>query len=86
MNIIINGRKKVSEELKRSLERVFDEVIKLLKEPKNLEVSLSFVGPECIKDLNKKNRKVDKVTDVLSSLFVILFINFICLFSPLYHL
>lgn len=33
---------------------------------KNFKISLAFVGDKTIKELNKKYRKIDKVTDVLS--------------------
>ena len=48
------------------LRRLLQGALKYLGQPSNLELSLSFVSPDEIKQLNKQFRGVDKVTDVLS--------------------
>ena len=49
---------------KKFLKRVAEKILK--KEKKVLEISITLVGPAEIKKLNKKYRKKDKITDVLS--------------------
>lgn len=51
---------------KKDLELVYNEVVKNLSLPKRIKVNLSFVGEEEIKELNRKTRNIDRVTDVLS--------------------
>ena len=53
---------------KRSyIKKVLEAALEELKQPSaQLEVSLSFVGEEEIRSLNKQYRDTDKVTDVLS--------------------
>lgn len=45
---------------------VANQTIKLMKQPDVLEIAISFVSKREIKRLNRENRGVDKVTDVLS--------------------
>ena len=66
MEILISGRRKVSDSLNKSLTNVFKETIKRLNQPSRLLVYLSFVSESQIKKLNSHNRNIDKVTDVLS--------------------
>ena len=50
----------------KNLQPVADAVYKELRQKINLYVDLSFVEPDEIRALNKQNRGVDSVTDVLS--------------------
>jgi len=52
--------------LKSKIKRVFELALKETQNVDNIEVGLKFVSEEEIKNLNKTNRNVDKVTDVLS--------------------
>ena len=56
----------LTEENCAALDSVADAVYKLERQKINLYVDLSFVSADEIKDLNKQNRGVDAVTDVLS--------------------
>lgn len=49
---------------------VFDGVIRSLKQIDKIEVDLSVVDENTIQELNRKSRKIDKVTDVLSFPFL----------------
>ena len=46
--------------------KVLSEVLKVEKISVNVSVNISLVGTGKIRSLNKNNRKIDKVTDVLS--------------------
>ena len=59
----LTGREIDENFLKKVAERV------LKKEKKVLEISIALVGPAEIRKLNKKYRKKDKITDVLSFLY-----------------
>ena len=50
---------------KKFLERVAEKTLKILR-IKILEISIVLVGDAKIKELNKKYRKINKVTDVLA--------------------
>ena len=50
----------------KNLQPVADAVYKQMRQKINLYVDLSFVEPDEIRALNKQNRGVDSVTDVLS--------------------
>ena len=49
-----------------NIQNVYSTAQKELKLPDNLEVNLVMVKPETIREMNKKYRAVDRVTDVLS--------------------
>ncbi|MBW6440521.1 rRNA maturation RNase YbeY [Patescibacteria group bacterium] len=51
---------------KKFLDKVAQETLKTLKLKKTVEISLVISGEKRIRTLNKKYRKIDKVTDVLS--------------------
>lgn len=51
---------------KRLVRKVITKATKLLNQPDNLEVEVSFVDKQAIKQLNNEQRQIDSVTDVLS--------------------
>lgn len=57
---------KISEEIKVLIEKSVSAVLKVEELDENVEVSVSFVGDEEIRELNRDYRGVDKSTDVLS--------------------
>lgn len=57
---------KISEEIKDLIEKSIAAVLKIEELDENVEVSVSFVGDEEIRELNRDYRGVDKSTDVLS--------------------
>ena len=57
---------KITEEIKNLIEKSIAAVLKIEKLDENVEVSVSFVGDDEIRDLNREYRGVDKSTDVLS--------------------
>lgn len=57
---------KITEEIKNLIEKSIAAVLKIEKLDENVEVSVSFVGDDEIRDLNRDYRGVDKSTDVLS--------------------
>ena len=57
---------KISEEIKDLIEKSVVAVLKIEELDENVEVSVSFVGDEEIRELNRDYRGVDKSTDVLS--------------------
>lgn len=57
---------KVTEELKKIIMDVIEYTLKKEEVDIPCEVSVIFVDNENIKDINRENRNVDKVTDVLS--------------------
>lgn len=67
MNLIINNQTKKDLNIEKNLEKVIREVLKLEDiDEKKCEISLSFVGEEKIRQLNRDFRSIDRVTDVLS--------------------
>lgn len=67
MNIIFSEETKPSEAIvDRIVEAASLCAVEEGLDPKRIEVSVTFVGEEEIRDLNKHFRQVDKVTDVLS--------------------
>jgi len=46
--------------------KVADDVLKIMGQPDGLEVAISYVSKYQIKKLNRQNRGIEKVTDVLS--------------------
>lgn len=66
INFITNNEFKVSHELKKSIKNFMKDVLNLLSQPKNIEISVNFVDEEEIKKLNKELRGINRVTDVLS--------------------
>lgn len=57
--------------MSNNMQKLFKHIIKTANKyskfnQKRFEVSLSFVSPEEIRELNKKTRNIDKQTDVLS--------------------
>ena len=57
---------KVSYTYKKLARYVAEEVIKYMNQPTQIEVAIEFVSEKEIQRLNKENRNIDKVTDVLS--------------------
>lgn len=57
---------KITEEIKNLIEKSIAAVLKIEKLDENVEVSVSFVGDDEIRNLNREYRGVDKSTDVLS--------------------
>ena len=57
---------KITEEIKNLIEKSIAAVLKIEKLDENVEVSVSLVGDDEIRDLNREYRGVDKSTDVLS--------------------
>lgn len=51
----------------KSLKKLAEKVLK--KEKEKLDISIAFIGSEEIKELNKKYRKKNKPTDILSFLY-----------------
>ncbi|URZ01145.1 rRNA maturation RNase YbeY [Clostridium felsineum] len=67
--IYIDNRQKsikVEESLENTLKEVIDYALKEEGVKIDYEVSVIFVDNETIREINKENRNVDKVTDVLS--------------------
>lgn len=56
----------ITDEIKNLIEKSIAAVLKVENLHENVEVSVSFVGDEEIRDLNRDYRGVDKSTDVLS--------------------
>ena len=50
-------------------QKIGEVVLRKLKQPKDAEVSLVFVGDAQMKSLNKKYRGINKATDVLSFIY-----------------
>lgn len=57
---------KITDEIKNLIEKSIAAVLKVEGLDENVEVSVSFVGDEEIRELNRDYRGVDKSTDVLS--------------------
>ena len=53
-------------EFELDLNRVYEHALKVLSFPKSVEVNLSFINLNEIRELNKTTRNIDKVTDVLT--------------------
>lgn len=53
-------------EFESDLKRVYEHALKVLSFPKSVEVNLTFVKSDEIRELNKSTRNIDKVTDVLT--------------------
>ena len=53
-------------EFESDLKRVYEHALKVLSFPKSVEVNLTFVQSNEIRELNKSTRNIDKVTDVLT--------------------
>lgn len=56
----------ISENCKDKIKSLFNWVLQSLNQPEDLEINISFVSEEEIKEVNSETRNVDKVTDVLS--------------------
>lgn len=56
----------ITDEIKELIKKSVKTVLKIENLEENVEVSVSFVGDDEIKGLNRDFRGVDKVTDVLS--------------------
>ena len=54
---------------KKYFQKIGEVVLRKLKQPKDAEVSLVFVGDAQMKSLNKKYRGINKATDVLSFIY-----------------
>lgn len=65
MKVIYSNEKKYSEWLPLITE-LFNKAAKKLYLPKNIEINYIFCSPLEIKKINRENRGVNKVTDVLS--------------------
>lgn len=57
---------KITEELEYSIKEVIEHALREEKVNLPCEVSIIFVDNDCIRDINSKNRNIDKITDVLS--------------------
>lgn len=57
-------------EFKNDLLRVYDAVANRVSFPKKVNVNLTFISKEEIRQLNKETRNIDKVTDVLTYPYV----------------
>lgn len=69
MNVYIDNRQdkiKVGVALENIIESVIDECLSVEEMSKDVEVSVSFVDNNEIRELNRDYRNVDAVTDVLS--------------------
>lgn len=69
MDVYIDNRQnkvEINEEIKSIVKDVIEECLKLEGKSLDVEVSLSFVDNEEIRELNKEYRNVDSATDVLS--------------------
>ena len=69
MEVYYNDRQdniNITEEMKNLIEKSIKAVLKVEELDDDVEVSVSFVGDEEIRDLNRDYRGVDKSTDVLS--------------------
>lgn len=62
----INFNKLYSLSLKSKIKKIFKEVIMEHNLPENLCCNITLVSEEEIRNLNRENRNIDKVTDVLS--------------------
>ena len=62
-------------EYKNDLLRVYDAVAKRVSFPKKVNVNLTFISKEEIRELNKSTRGIDKVTDVLTYPYVDLLVG-----------
>lgn len=69
MNIYYDNRQdeiEITEEMTSLIEKSVDMVLEVLKLDKDVEVSISFVSDDEIRELNRDYRNVDRTTDVLS--------------------
>lgn len=67
MNILIeNETDKEFEDYYEDIELVIKKTLEFEKFPQNVEISVTFISDEDMKELNKKFRNIDKTTDVLS--------------------
>ena len=69
MEIYVDNRQEkveITEGIMEILEKVVQEVLIFEEKPLDSEVSISFVGNEEIRELNKEYRGIDRETDVLS--------------------
>lgn len=69
MEIFIDNRQDkviIEEDIYNILKKVVKEALIMEKDSLDYEISISFVGNEEIKKLNKNYRNIDKETDVLS--------------------
>ncbi len=57
-------------EFEKDLIRVYEHVSQVVSFPKKVQVNLTFVTKEEIRELNKTTREIDKVTDVLTYPYV----------------
>jgi probable rRNA maturation factor len=66
MNIFINNNQKILKINKIKIRNFIKKVLIKLSLSNNVEVSITFVDNQEIKNLNKQYRNIDKETDVLS--------------------
>lgn len=69
MNIYYDNRQdeiEITEEMTSLIEKSVDMVLEVLELSKDVEVSISFVSDDEIRELNRDYRNVDRTTDVLS--------------------
>ncbi|NMA83300.1 MAG: rRNA maturation RNase YbeY [Epulopiscium sp.] len=57
---------KISKEIEKMIEHITETTLEEEEYPVSVEVSITFVSDEEIRDLNKEHRGIDQVTDVLS--------------------
>lgn len=66
MKSVIEVSGRTSGEIKELAKKVAEKTIKFTKQPDKLDVAIFFVSEKEIQRLNKEQRNIDKVTDVLS--------------------
>lgn len=67
--IFIDNRQnkiEVTEELENTIETVIEHALREEKVEVSCEISIIFIDNEEIRDINRENRNIDRVTDVLS--------------------
>lgn len=67
---MIEVKGKIENKILNNINRIFNYVKDLFSLPKDIKINLNFVTEKQIQKLNKKTRKIDKVTDVLTYPYV----------------
>jgi len=63
---ILDETRELESGFKASLKKIARTVLKSLDAPKNSELSISFIGDDKMRELNRTYRNIDRTTDVLS--------------------
>ena len=63
---MIEIKGKIDTKIINNIKKVFEKIKTDFSLPENIKINLSFVTEKQIQNLNKKTRKIDKVTDVLT--------------------